>query len=135
MQEIRVLIAGQGWNRLKQKMEIRLPLDFDSLIRTKFQNVGHWNSVVQTHPLAGAITIQGLFTLHGHEWVSDMSMNYYIQLLNARNRQRVDSDGRRTSPNTWILNSFFYTKLNSAGYDGVKNWTKPAIVSCLINLI
>uniref|UniRef100_UPI00398EB191 uncharacterized protein n=1 Tax=Pristiophorus japonicus TaxID=55135 RepID=UPI00398EB191 len=59
------------------------------------------------------LTMDDLSTLYGQNWLNDQVMNMYGDLV-------MD-----TVPNkVHFFNSFFYDKLRTKGYDGVKRWTK-----------
>uniref|UniRef100_A0A3B3R9Z8 SUMO specific peptidase 3a n=1 Tax=Paramormyrops kingsleyae TaxID=1676925 RepID=A0A3B3R9Z8_9TELE len=59
------------------------------------------------------LTMDDLSTLYGQNWLNDQVMNMYGDLV-------MDS----TPEKVHFFNSFFYDKLRTNGYDGVKRWTK-----------
>uniref|UniRef100_A0A8C7D1I2 SUMO specific peptidase 3b n=1 Tax=Oncorhynchus kisutch TaxID=8019 RepID=A0A8C7D1I2_ONCKI len=59
------------------------------------------------------LTMDDLSTLYGQNWLNDQVMNMYGDLV-------MDS----VSEKVHFFNSFFYDKLRTKGYDGVKRWTK-----------
>ncbi|XP_018549442.1 sentrin-specific protease 3b [Lates calcarifer] len=59
------------------------------------------------------LTMDDLGTLYGQNWLNDQVMNMYGDLV-------MDSVPERVH----FFNSFFYDKLRTKGYDGVKRWTK-----------
>ncbi|XP_056431736.1 sentrin-specific protease 5-like isoform X1 [Gadus chalcogrammus] len=61
------------------------------------------------------LTMDDLSTLYGQNWLNDQVMNMYGDLV-------MDSVPEKV--NVHFFNSFFYDKLRTKGYDGVKRWTK-----------
>ncbi|XP_040887455.1 sentrin-specific protease 3b [Toxotes jaculatrix] len=59
------------------------------------------------------LTMDDLGTLYGQNWLNDQVMNMYGDLV-------MDSVPERVH----FFNSFFYDKLRTKGYEGVKRWTK-----------
>uniref|UniRef100_A0AAY4EGS6 Ubiquitin-like protease family profile domain-containing protein n=1 Tax=Denticeps clupeoides TaxID=299321 RepID=A0AAY4EGS6_9TELE len=59
------------------------------------------------------LTMDDLSTLYGQNWLNDQVMNMYGDLVMDAAPERVH-----------FFNSFFYDKLRTKGYDGVKRWTK-----------
>ncbi|XP_069071677.1 sentrin-specific protease 3 isoform X2 [Pleurodeles waltl] len=59
------------------------------------------------------LTMDDLGTLYGQNWLNDQVMNMYGDLV-------MDS----VPDKVHFFNSFFYDKLRTKGYDGVKRWTK-----------
>lgn len=59
------------------------------------------------------LTMDDLSTLYGQNWLNDQVMNMYGDLV-------MDSVPEKVH----FFNSFFYDKLRTKGYDGVKRWTK-----------
>ncbi|XP_064184857.1 sentrin-specific protease 3-like isoform X1 [Anguilla rostrata] len=59
------------------------------------------------------LTMDDLTTLYGQNWLNDQVMNMYGDLV-------MDS----VPDKVHFFNSFFYDKLRTKGYDGVKRWTK-----------
>ncbi|XP_072548763.1 sentrin-specific protease 3a [Salminus brasiliensis] len=59
------------------------------------------------------LTMDDLSTLYGQNWLNDQVMNMYGDLV-------MDSVPDRVH----FFNSFFYDKLRTKGYEGVKRWTK-----------
>eukprot|EP00923_Selenidium_pygospionis_P012515 GHVN01021252.1.p1 GENE.GHVN01021252.1~~GHVN01021252.1.p1 ORF type:complete len:878 (-),score=257.67 GHVN01021252.1:48-2291(-) len=75
------------------------------------------------------ITHETLACLRPGTWLNDEVINFYMELLNERNK-RQRADGERT-PRCYFWSTFFYTKLsgeNSLGgqnysYESVKRWS------------
>ncbi|KAG8431010.1 hypothetical protein GDO86_019566 [Hymenochirus boettgeri] len=59
------------------------------------------------------LTMDDLGTLYGQNWLNDQVMNMYGDLVMDTVQEKVH-----------FFNSFFYDKLRTKGYDGVKRWTK-----------
>ncbi|XP_051749306.1 sentrin-specific protease 3a isoform X1 [Ctenopharyngodon idella] len=59
------------------------------------------------------LTMDDLSTLYGQNWLNDQVMNMYGDLVMDAAPEKVH-----------FFNSFFYDKLRTKGYDGVKRWTK-----------
>ncbi|XP_052458108.1 uncharacterized protein LOC128017057 isoform X2 [Carassius gibelio] len=66
------------------------------------------------------LTMDDLSTLYGQNWLNDQVMNMYGDLV-------MDSVPEKVH----FFNSFFYDKLRTKGYDGVKRWTKNHIFKYL----
>ncbi|XP_028912135.1 sentrin-specific protease 3 [Ornithorhynchus anatinus] len=59
------------------------------------------------------LTMDDLGTLYGQNWLNDQVMNMYGDLVMDTVPEKVH-----------FFNSFFYDKLRTKGYEGVKRWTK-----------
>ncbi|KAM9312984.1 sentrin-specific protease 3 [Gastrophryne carolinensis] len=59
------------------------------------------------------LTMDDLSTLYGQNWLNDQVMNMYGDMVMDAVPEKVH-----------FFNSFFYDKLRTKGYDGVKRWTK-----------
>ncbi|KAM3589953.1 uncharacterized protein V6R79_000527 [Siganus canaliculatus] len=59
------------------------------------------------------LTMDDLGTLYGQNWLNDQVMNMYGDLVMDCVPEKVH-----------FFNSFFYDKLRTKGYEGVKRWTK-----------
>ncbi|KAL5969502.1 Sentrin-specific protease 1 [Taenia solium] len=71
-----------------------------------------------------SVTRRELITLTGTNWLNDMVINFYLQMLAHRSRLAVaeESEG---AVRVATMNSFFYPKLTSGpGYAGVRRWTR-----------
>ncbi|CAH8558511.1 unnamed protein product [Schistosoma turkestanicum] len=67
------------------------------------------------------VTRRELMTLTGTNWLSDMVINFYLQLLQHRSQRQTNL------PRIAVLSTFFYAKLTSSaggGYAGVRRWTR-----------
>ncbi|XP_044273192.1 sentrin-specific protease 3 [Varanus komodoensis] len=74
------------------------------------------NAVVRTFRVTykrHVVTMDDLQTLYGPNWLNDQVMNMYGDLVMDTVPEKVH-----------FFNSFFYDKLRTKGYEGVKRWTK-----------
>ncbi|XP_070623444.1 sentrin-specific protease 3 [Erythrolamprus reginae] len=74
------------------------------------------NAVVRTFRVTykrHVVTMDDLQTLFGSNWLNDQVMNMYGDLVMDTVPEKVH-----------FFNSFFYDKLRTRGYEGVKRWTK-----------
>ncbi|XP_070609223.1 sentrin-specific protease 2 isoform X2 [Erythrolamprus reginae] len=63
------------------------------------------------------VTRRDIQTLKNQQWLNDVVINFYMNLLVERNKiQRF--------PVLYAFSTFFYSKLSSMGYNAVKRWTK-----------
>ncbi|KAM4702052.1 sentrin-specific protease 1 [Discoglossus pictus] len=63
------------------------------------------------------ITRKDIMTLNSLNWLNDEIINFYMNLLMERSKQKG-------LPKVHAFNTFFFTKLKTAGYQTVKRWTK-----------
>ncbi|XP_053167940.1 sentrin-specific protease 2 isoform X2 [Hemicordylus capensis] len=63
------------------------------------------------------ITRGDIRTLRNQQWLNDVVINFYMNLLVERNK-------RSELPVLYAFSTFFYPKLNSEGYNAVRRWTK-----------
>nr|XP_060624019.1 sentrin-specific protease 2 isoform X2 [Anolis sagrei ordinatus] len=63
------------------------------------------------------ITRGDIQTLRNQQWLNDVVINFYMNLLVERNK-------RQGFPLLYAFSTFFYPKLSSAGYNAVRRWTK-----------
>ncbi|XP_073429077.1 sentrin-specific protease 3 isoform X2 [Dendrobates tinctorius] len=66
------------------------------------------------------LSMDDLGTLYGQNWLNDQVMNMYGDLVMDAVPEKVH-----------FFNSFFYDKLRTKGYEGVKRWTKNHIAKYL----
>ena len=64
-----------------------------------------------------AVTREDMRTLRDSHWLNDTVINFYMNLLMARNQTQG-------YPALYAFNTFFYSKLQSGGYKSVRSWTK-----------
>ncbi|KAF6772299.1 hypothetical protein AHF37_07959 [Paragonimus kellicotti] len=73
-----------------------------------------------------SVSRRELLTLTGTNWLSDMIINFYMQLLYHRSQNQQQS-GSHPLPRIAVLSTFFYAKLTSSaggGYAGVRRWSR-----------
>ena len=58
------------------------------------------------------VTRKTLQCLRDGEWLSDEVVNFYFSMMQEKSNRKI-----------FCWNSFFYSKLSSSGYMGVRNWT------------
>ncbi|XP_061492516.1 sentrin-specific protease 2 [Rhineura floridana] len=63
------------------------------------------------------ITRGDIQTLRNQQWLNDVVINFYMNLLVERNKQLG-------FPALYAFNTFFYPKLSTEGYNAVRRWTK-----------
>ncbi|XP_048346440.1 sentrin-specific protease 1 [Sphaerodactylus townsendi] len=63
------------------------------------------------------ITRKDIHTLNHLNWLNDEIINFYMNMLTERSKQKG-------FPTVHAFNTFFFTKLKTAGYQAVKRWTK-----------
>uniref|UniRef100_A0ABM5FPC8 Sentrin-specific protease 1 isoform X2 n=1 Tax=Pogona vitticeps TaxID=103695 RepID=A0ABM5FPC8_9SAUR len=63
------------------------------------------------------ITRKDIQTLNNLNWLNDEIINFYMNMLMERSKQKG-------FPTVHAFNTFFFTKLKTAGYAAVKRWTK-----------
>ncbi|XP_010143337.1 PREDICTED: LOW QUALITY PROTEIN: sentrin-specific protease 2-like [Buceros rhinoceros silvestris] len=63
------------------------------------------------------VTREDIGTLCGLRWLNSEVINFYMKLLVERNK-------KAGYPTVHAFNTFFYTKLTSGGYTGVRRWTR-----------
>ncbi|KAI3375910.1 hypothetical protein L3Q82_004168 [Scortum barcoo] len=69
------------------------------------------------------LTMDDLGTLYGQNWLNDQVMNMYGDLV-------MDSVPEKVH----FFNSFFYDKLRTKGYEGVKRWTKNSVKCAQVDI-
>ncbi|XP_053564215.1 sentrin-specific protease 1 [Bombina bombina] len=70
------------------------------------------------------ITRKDIMTLNSLNWLNDEVINFYMNLLMERSK-------RKGFPKVHAFNTFFFTKLKTAGYQAVKRWTKKVDLFCM----
>ncbi|KAA0188197.1 Sentrin-specific protease 1, partial [Fasciolopsis buskii] len=74
-----------------------------------------------------SVTRKELLTLTSTNWLSDMVINFYMQLLYCRSQNQSNGGKNRILPRIAVLSTFFYAKLMSTvggGYAGVRRWSR-----------
>lgn len=92
-----------------------VPDDFKHTLRSKLELP---DSTILIEKYAIPVTVHDLLSLQGSNWLNDNIINFYFELI----RERSDASCR--APRIHIFNTYFYTKLRSAGYGGVSRWTR-----------
>ncbi|XP_059103197.1 sentrin-specific protease 1 isoform X2 [Peromyscus eremicus] len=67
------------------------------------------------------ITRKDIQTLNHLNWLNDEIINFYMNMLMERSKETG-------FPSVHAFNTFFFTKLKTAGYQAVKRWTKKVDV-------
>ncbi|KAG5212018.1 hypothetical protein JEQ12_014447 [Ovis aries] len=67
------------------------------------------------------ITRKDIQTLNHLNWLNDEIINFYMNMLMERSKEKG-------LPSVHAFNTFFFTKLKTAGYQAVKRWTKKVDV-------
>ncbi|XP_004863156.1 sentrin-specific protease 1 isoform X2 [Heterocephalus glaber] len=67
------------------------------------------------------ITRKDIQTLNHLNWLNDEIINFYMNMLMERSKEK-------RLPSVHAFNTFFFTKLKTAGYQAVKRWTKKVDV-------
>ncbi|EDL04210.1 SUMO1/sentrin specific peptidase 1, isoform CRA_b, partial [Mus musculus] len=67
------------------------------------------------------ITRKDIQTLNHLNWLNDEIINFYMNMLMERSKEKG-------FPSVHAFNTFFFTKLKTAGYQAVKRWTKKVDV-------
>ena len=70
-----------------------------------------------------SITVEDLFALCEPKWVNDNIINFYLQLICERNRKKQVAN-EPSFLKVAAVSTFFYHKLDSSGFPGVKRWTR-----------
>ena len=95
------------------------PLTDKMSLRIK-EALGHApQTVVARVPVSRqTVTRKELATLLGSNWLSDVIINVFLDLIVHRSR------GNPQLPSVYVFNSFFFNVLNRMDYDDVKRWTR-----------
>lgn len=65
-----------------------------------------------------SITREHMSTLFGLNWLNDEIINFYMELIVQRSKEREDY------PSVHAMNTFFYPRLSTQSYTSVRRWTK-----------
>uniref|UniRef100_A0A0A9YJ44 RNA-directed DNA polymerase n=1 Tax=Lygus hesperus TaxID=30085 RepID=A0A0A9YJ44_LYGHE len=66
------------------------------------------------------LTRADLITLKDQNWVNDMVINLYMELIDERNRSN------QNLPKSFSFNTFLYVSFKAGGYERVKNYTRKS---------
>ena len=69
------------------------------------------------------VKTKDILTLSGQNWMNDIALNAYINLIIGRS-------GGNNYPSVYAFNTFFYAVLVKGGHTDVRNWTTE--VSCAV---
>uniref|UniRef100_A0A7M4EHE4 SUMO specific peptidase 1 n=1 Tax=Crocodylus porosus TaxID=8502 RepID=A0A7M4EHE4_CROPO len=89
--------------------------EMEKEIRSVFRG-GHQDEVL-SEAFRLTITRKDIQTLNHLNWLNDEIINFYMNLLMERSKEKG-------LPTVHAFNTFFFTKLKTAGYQAVKRWTK-----------
>ncbi|KAH0629023.1 hypothetical protein JD844_010766 [Phrynosoma platyrhinos] len=92
-----------------------LPLEMDREIKNVLRS-GNQDEVL-SEAFRLTITRKDIQTLNNLNWLNDEIINFYMNMLMERSKQKG-------FPTVHAFNTFFFTKLKTAGYTAVKRWTK-----------
>jgi len=86
------------------------------------------------------VTRKDLLTLKGSNWLNDEVINFYMELLFDRSKNKSkDGDGDVPMCNCYFFSSFFYSKIfydqKEYNYKAVARWTKKLSIFALDKLI
>ncbi|TGZ72498.1 hypothetical protein CRM22_002055 [Opisthorchis felineus] len=91
---------------------------------------GEGPDVVLVENFRLSVTRRELRTLSGTNWLSDMVINFYMQLLYNRSQQSTAPNGfdvLSKLPRIAVMSTFFYPKLTAptgGGYSSVRRWSR-----------
>ena len=71
-----------------------------------------------------SITRSELETLYHLNWLCGNVINFYMQMIVQRSRTEAEQHSKQSSLRVGTVNTFFYTKLVSSGYNSVRRWTR-----------
>ncbi|XP_041328113.1 sentrin-specific protease 1 isoform X3 [Pyrgilauda ruficollis] len=106
---------AQGDDDFPEITEVGLPQEMEKEIKSLFRG-GNQDEVL-SEAFRLTITRKDIQTLNNLNWLNDEIINFYMNLLMERSK---DKD----LPAVHAFNTFFFTKLKTAGYQAVKRWTK-----------
>ncbi|NXQ40122.1 SENP1 protease, partial [Catharus fuscescens] len=102
--------AGQGDEEFPEITE-----EMEKEIKSLFRG-GNQDEVL-SEAFRLTITRKDIQTLNNLNWLNDEIINFYMNLLMERSKEK-------DLPAVHAFNTFFFTKLKTAGYQAVKRWTK-----------
>nr|KAF6497654.1 SUMO specific peptidase 1 [Rousettus aegyptiacus] len=89
--------------------------EMEKEIKSVFRN-GNQDEVL-SEAFRLTITRKDIQTLNHLNWLNDEIINFYMNMLMERSKEKE-------LPSVHAFNTFFFTKLKTAGYQAVKRWTK-----------
>ncbi|XP_058512085.1 sentrin-specific protease 1 isoform X2 [Ochotona princeps] len=93
--------------------------EMEKEIKSVFRN-GNQDEVL-SEAFRLTITRKDIQTLNHLNWLNDEIINFYMNMLMERSKEKG-------LPSVHAFNTFFFTKLKTAGYQAVKRWTKKVDV-------
>uniref|UniRef100_A0AC35F1V1 Ubiquitin-like protease family profile domain-containing protein n=1 Tax=Panagrolaimus sp. PS1159 TaxID=55785 RepID=A0AC35F1V1_9BILA len=110
------IISERFYSKLKKadKAPALIPHNYPRYFGEKFE---HYRAKFCGKKLKG----DDFKTLAPHEWLNDMIVNYYVELI--ENRSMKD----RSLPKVYAFSSFFYNAYRKQGYSGIKSWINATI--------
>ena len=70
----------------------------------------------EKNPTEDIPSTEDLYTLHKTNWLNDEIVNFYLNMVKAR------SNENENLPNVYAFNSYFYERLQTKGYDGMRKY-------------
>mmetsp|Transcript_30402 Transcript_30402/g.48701 ORF Transcript_30402/g.48701 Transcript_30402/m.48701 type:complete len:692 (-) Transcript_30402:58-2133(-) len=110
-------------NLLRARKLLELDADDETIIDSTLELPA--SKIVGTHQGSNIdVKVKDLQTLCPATWLNDEIMNFYMALLQDRNIKRCQENPEHCR--VLLMNTFFFTKLQSNGYNykAVKRWTK-----------
>ncbi|KAG0342450.1 SUMO1 sentrin specific peptidase 1 [Podila horticola] len=112
---------------LEPKQEQLMPLSKDEVKKVQTALSDGYGQVVEGFNVS--IMKKDIHTLRPGEWLNDEVINFYGQLIMARNKEST------ALPKVHVFSTFFYKTLSESGYDKVRRWTKKVNVFAMDYLL
>ncbi|KAF9392645.1 SUMO1 sentrin specific peptidase 1 [Podila verticillata] len=112
---------------LEPKQEQLMPLSKDEEKKVHAALSDGYGQVVEGFNVS--IMKKDIHTLRPGEWLNDEVINFYGQLIMARNKESTEL------PKVHVFSTFFYKTLSESGYDKVRRWTKKVNVFAMDYLL
>ncbi|KAG0099261.1 hypothetical protein BGZ93_008502 [Podila epicladia] len=109
------------------KQEQLMPLSKDEVKKVQTALSDGHGQVVEGFNVS--IMKKDIHTLRPGEWLNDEVINFYGQLIMARNKEST------ALPKVHVFSTFFYKTLSESGYDKVRRWTKKVNVFAMDYLL
>uniref|UniRef100_A0A8D1VPK5 SUMO specific peptidase 1 n=1 Tax=Sus scrofa TaxID=9823 RepID=A0A8D1VPK5_PIG len=114
--------ARERLRQIEEQKALALQLqnqEMEKEIKNVFRN-GNQDEVL-SEAFRLTITRKDIQTLNHLNWLNDEIINFYMNMLMERSKEKG-------MPSVHAFNTFFFTKLKTAGYQAVKRWTKKVDV-------
>uniref|UniRef100_A0A8C0P988 SUMO specific peptidase 1 n=1 Tax=Canis lupus familiaris TaxID=9615 RepID=A0A8C0P988_CANLF len=114
--------ARERLRQIEEQKALALQLqnqEMEKEIKNVFRN-GNQDEVL-SEAFRLTITRKDIQTLNHLNWLNDEIINFYMNMLMERSKEKG-------LPSVHAFNTFFFTKLKTAGYQAVKRWTKKVDV-------